>query len=223
MPEPCLLDNDIVLKVAAFELIDDVLSLLTIDGERPAILGVGRFVVVRKAGRSLRFQDSLAVVASVEAFLDQLNVVEPSDDELELAADLEATGMQEGVDFDAGEAQLLAVVLNRSTPAMATGDKRAVIAMFKLGIPETFGKVICLEQLLIVLLERWVTDELRAKVCAEPSADRAISSCFACASISTTATAAGSIDLGLQSYIADLRAKSGPVLMLDGTVRSLAS
>lgn len=223
MPEPCLLDNDIILKVAAFKLTDDVLSLLTIESEKPAILGVGRFVVARKAETSKRFNDSLALAASIEAFLDQLNVVEPNDDELELAADLEATGIQEGVDLDVGEAQLLAVLLNRSSPAIATGDKRAVIAISRLGIARAYGKFVCLEQLFTILLQRRVTHELRAKVCAEPGADRAISLCFACASISTTLVAPDSIAAGLQSYIANLRAQSGSVLMLDGTVGSLAS
>ena len=159
----------------------------------------------------------------VESFLDQLGIVEPDDDELELAALLEAAAIQENVDFDVGEAQLLAILLNRSSPAMATGDKRAVIAMHRLGIPEAFGRVICLEQLLVIILEGWVADELRVNVCAEPSADRAISHCFACTSIGTTATNPDSIELGLQSYVADIRSKSGPVLMLDGTVRTLAT
>lgn len=223
MPEPCLLDNDIVLKIAAFQLGDVVLSMLTVDDERPAVLGVGRFVVRRKAERAGRFQNLAAVAASVDALLGQLGVVEPSEDEIELAAEFETAALREGVEFDTGEAQLLAMLLHRSSPAMVTGDKRAVIAMFKLADAHAPGVVMCFEQLLTEVVVRHPLEPLRISICREPNADRATSMCFACATIEATELGREDVTLALQSYVSDLRKRSGDVLMADDNVSALTS
>lgn len=225
MPEPCLLDNDIVLKIAAFQLGEAVLPMLTINDERPAILGVGRFVVTRKAERVGRFQYSAAVAASAGALLAQLGVVEPNEDEIELAAEFETAALQEGVEFDTGEAQLLAMLLHRSCPAIVTGDKRAVVAMSKLADVQVHapGMVICLEQLLAQVVSGHPIEALRTLICSEPNADTATSMCFACATIDATELDREDVTSALQSYVADLRRKSGDVLMADEKMSALAS
>ena len=223
MPEPCLLDNDVALKIAAFQLRVEAVSLLTIDGKTPAILGVGRYVISRKAKKSGRFHDPASVSASLDALLNVLVTVEPSPDEIELAADLEAMGRRAGAEFDVGEAQLLAILLSRGTPALVTGDKRAVAAMPALGRPEAAGKVLCFEQLLSLIAKHEPASTLRAKICGEPEADRTASVCFACASVDTAKLQTGDVLTALQSYVDDLRARSGNVLMADASASALTA
>ncbi|MBL6431683.1 MAG: hypothetical protein HPM95_13135 [Alphaproteobacteria bacterium] len=114
MPEPCLLDNDVVLKVAAYSLNGAAIGCLTSERVFPAILGVGKFVVRRKAANANRFKQPERITADLEFLLDKLQVIEPTETEIELAADLEETARQLGEAFDAGEAQLFAVLLTRS-------------------------------------------------------------------------------------------------------------
>mgnify|MGYP001791267384 CR=1 FL=1 len=122
MPEPCLVDNDVVLKVAAYGLYGAAIGCLTHESELPAMLGVGRFVVRRKAAKANRFRRPDRIATELEALLGSLQVIEPTDDEIELAADLETAARKLDGALDVGEAQLLAVLLTRGSPALVTCD-----------------------------------------------------------------------------------------------------
>lgn len=223
MTEPCLLDNDLVLKVSAYQLLEETLLQFTIDGTAPAMLGVGRFVLRKKAKRSDRFVNTDAVVASVADALERLQVVEPTDEEVELAAALEESANETGAALDTGEAQLLAVMINRGSPLFATGDKRAIEAAAALAPPEITGRLVCLEQLFLCLLEPIPVADIRRKVCQEPKADSAIANCFSCASIASQAFDPASVTEGLRSYIESLRRASGLLLMPDDELLAFTS
>lgn len=213
MPEPCLVDNDVVLKVAAYGLNRVAIGCLTPEDEAPAMLGVGRFVVRRKAAKASRFRQPDRVAADLEALLVSLRVIEPSVDEIELAADLETTARKLGGALDVGEAQLLAVLLTRGSPALVTGDKRAIATVGTLDLAAAVGRIICLEQLIGCIAQAVPTEELRRQVCAEPHADRALSSCFACTSADSTELDLHALLGALGSYIDNLRGQSGTLLM----------
>jgi uncharacterized protein YhhL (DUF1145 family) len=223
MPEPCLLDNDVVLKIATFQQNHAFLDLLTIEGKLPAILGVGAYVVRQKASQSKRFQDPQKVKASVYSLLDGLEMIEPTEQEVELAADFEASAMSAGGAFDAGEAQLLAILLLRNSPVMATGDKRAVEASSHLKIPKALNKMVCLEQIMIRLMHACDLTLVRAAVCAEPSTDKAISNCFACTSFGLYELELAAALEALQSYVNHLRQNSGEMLIKDEAFLALTT
>lgn len=213
MPEPCLIDNDVVLKVAAYGLGRTVVNSLTFQREPPAMLGVGRFVVRGKVAKAQRFNQTDRIAADLEALLDSLQVIEPNAAEIELAADLEAAARHLGGDFDVGEAQLFAVLLSRGSPALVTGDKRAIAAANGLDIAAAARRVVCLEQLLICVAQIVPIDALRRLVCAEPKADRALSSCFGCASADSTELDLRTLLEALGSYVEHLRGLSGNLLI----------
>ena len=213
MTEPCLFDNDVVLKISAYQLLDETLLKFTIDGMAPAMLGVGRFVLRKKAERSNRFVNTDTVVASVADAIERLQLVEPTDEEVDLAAALEESAIEIGVALDTGEAQLLAVLIKRGSPVFATGDKRAIVAAAALATPEIKGRLACLEQLLLCLLEHMPVADIRRKVCQEPTSDAAIANCFSCASITFPGFDPASATEGLQSYIESLANASGLLLM----------
>ena len=223
MAEPCLLDNDVILKVATYSLNGAATSCLKFEGELPAMLGVGRFVLRQKVTKARHFKQPQRVVADLEILFEALQTIEPTEDEVELAADLEAAARQSGGAFDTGEAQLFAILLSRGSPALVTGDKRAIAAAAVLDIAEAAGRVVCLEQLLRCIAKKIPTDALRQLVCAEPQADRALSSCFACSSADSTELDSQALLAALGSYIGYLRQQSGALLMEDHDVLALAS
>ena len=222
MAEPCLLDNDVILKTAAYGLNEVVLDHLTVAGEVPAVLGVARFVVKKRA-KFARFLNSDRVASQVGDFLARVAFVEPTDDEIQLAADLEAAARDLSGSLDVGEAQLLAILLTRASPALITGDKRAIEAVAALGVGDIAARVACLEQLFVSLASIRDTEGLRRQVCAEPSADQALSNCFACRSLETTELGQEGLILALQSYVEDLRRSSGNLLMTNDGLSALTA
>ena len=223
MPEPCLIDNDVVLKIAAYGLHEYAIGTLKVAGAKPAMLGVGRFVVRKKVTNKEKFHNPEAAESSAAEFLKALQVVEPTDVEIELAADLEARAVELGESFDTGEAQLLAVLLTRKSPALVTGDKRAIQAISKLEEPTAHGRGICLEQLIAHLTTVVPVEILRDHVCGEPVVDKAMTNCFACSSMGCFDLDLKTLLAALNSYIEDLRANSNGVLVANYDVLSLTT
>jgi len=223
MAKSCLLDNDVVLKVAAYGLNGPVLEVLTVGGEAPAILGVGRYVIRQKARRKDRFQHPERIIIFVNDFLNCLQVIEPTEQEIELAADFEASALHIGGAFDTGKAQLLAILVKRVSPALVSGDKRAIRAAASLNVPTASNKFVCLEQIVKCLVMRVPINVLCGNICAEPSVDRALSICFTCARPEAADVDINNVSQALQSYISNLRELSADMLMSDEFVSALAT
>lgn len=175
-----LLDNDVVLKVAALDVVGETLAVL--GGTPPAVLGVARFVLRRRAARGPALRDRAAVLARLDALLAAITAVEPTESEIGMAADMEERALAAGLELDVGESQLAAMLVMRSLPLLLTGDKRAILALDAVAPPELRGRVACLEQLARSLLDAFGAAGLREKVCAEPTVDRALSVCMGCMS-----------------------------------------
>lgn len=213
MPEQSLVDNDIIFKVCCFGLSEQFKDLFG-EAEAPVRLGLAKFVVPKKIAKSSRVRNKETAQAQVVDFLAWAVALEPTEDELSFACEIEDVARQENIDFDAGESQLLAVLLRRNATQMMTGDKRAIIGLRaltqRLGIvKETNSKVVCFEQVLLALLKSIGFEELTRKVCAESEVDRMASICCSCAS---GGGAEASIAEGLTSYIRHLRSECGECL-----------
>jgi hypothetical protein len=148
MPERILLDNDVVMKVATYTLGDETIAVTTIDDVPPAMLGVGRFVIRNRLSRPSSTAEPVRALAAFERMLAGLSLVEPDDDELAAAADLEAEAIRRDLELDGGESQLLAILVNRRCSLLVTGDKRAIAAMASMAVARAGGRVACLEQLM---------------------------------------------------------------------------
>jgi hypothetical protein len=218
--ERILIDNDIIIKVALWHLGDEMLASTTVDDVPPAMLGVGRFVVADRLSRAAQLSDSPAVTLAWNDILSAMKVIEPTDEEIEHAADLEAEASRLGVDLDPGESQLLAILIRRRCTALMTGDKRAIEAIEMIAPVLAEGRIACLEQLIADFVRRTKAADIRTRVCARPNADRAITACFACASINLSTQI--DIQAGLESYIRDLR-RSACTVLLQGTDLSALS
>ena len=212
MPERVLLDNDVVLKVACYALVEETVAAATIDDIPPAMLGVGRFVVRGRLARAPKIADRARATAAFERMLAAMSLVEPDDAEMAAAADLEAEANRLDLELDGGESQLLAILANRACKLLITGDKRAIAAMATVGVAG--GRVACLEQLMAHIVTGTGAAVARARVCAEAQVDRAITACFGC----STAAPPRDEDMldGLASYSAHLD-RTAPGVLLPGT------
>ncbi len=212
MSEGVLLDNDVALKACAYRCQDNVVAATTRNGKPPAMLGIARFTLRSQLSRWGSIVDGDGAAGALEQFLAQIELVDPTGEEIAFAAELEEQAAAKSLQFDTGESQLVAILLFRSSSLLVTGDKRAVTALANIALSGVAGRLACLEQLFIALLKKYPHEVIREQVCAEPRADKSITNCFACSAASVSAE---DILSGLTSYTEHLRNASGDMLIAD--------
>lgn len=202
------IDNDILIKACCFGLVDALVKSREI-----VILGAAPYVVRSRLERASLADNNDLKSTQFDDLMARCEPLEPTQDELALAASIEARAQELDLPLDVGESQLTAVALRRSLEMVETGDKRAVRALGELSMhmPELAGlagKVRCLEQ--IVLGCDLGLDELSKSICTEPDVDKTLSICFQChlAEGDRSEDAAE----GLRSYINGLRRDVGELL-----------
>ena len=182
-PEAAI-DNDALIKLAAYQLLQVVIDI--VGGGRPVgMLGAGRFVVPHSIGRHRHISDPERALSAWNSVARTLEVLEPTNDEVALAASIEETAISRGLAMDTGESQLCAIAIRRGLPHIVTGDKRAICAAEALqrfvdALPALARRFVCLEQVLAGLVRDIGVDPVRTAVCAEPGVDKAAAICFAC-------------------------------------------
>jgi len=209
-----LIDNDVLLKGACYRLLGQLATTICADSPVVGVLGSARFVVPRKMEKVNLRGDRAAALKVLFMFLSEAEALEPADNEQRLAADMELAAQKHGVNLHEGESLLCAILVQRALPSLATGDKRAIVAIEMLldidsRLLAVRGRVKSLEQLFAAALVRHGCAALRMAVCAEPEVDKSLAICFSCSSHSVEDT---TVMEGLQSYISDLRRKAGRVL-----------
>jgi hypothetical protein len=206
-------DNDVLIKLSAYDLLDPGLDALGGVGQ-VGVLGAARFVVPAALERDDRIQQPERAIAAWRAVGPLVEALEPSEPELQLAAALEERAARRGLPLDAGESQLISIVVLRAVPVLATGDKRAIEAAQQMRtdiepLEALDGRVVCLEQIAACLVESLGSNRVRVSVCEEPGADRAMTICMGCAGM---AHGSEFSDEGLLAYIAAVR-ESAPTLI----------
>lgn len=207
------IDNDVLIKCACYQMLDDVVDGLGGPGS-VGVLGAARFVVGAQLARRHEIRDDIKARAHFDDFLTKASELEPSDEEIDMATAIEEMALGEGLPIDEGESQLCAILVFRSLRALVTGDKRAIQSLEDLsgrvgGLDRISAKLASLEQLVLAVVQEIGPSEARMRVCAEPEVDRAMSACFECTAV---AERAGFVPDGLLSYIDDLRTKAPTVL-----------
>ena len=200
-------DNDVLLKGACYGLLAELVGNVPASPEEVGVLGAAPFVVTKRLYKIGLCSNSEKAVVRLDAFLQEVSTLEPTEEELSIAAELEHAAQRAGVNLDGGESQLSAMILRRNLYWLVTGDKRAVAALGCLREQEESlmpmdGKVICLEQLFARLLTNTDPTHIHDVVCGEPNVDRALAVCFCCMSPEVGLV---QWQAGLESYIADIR------------------
>lgn len=220
MRERVLVDNDVLIKMSAWQLGGPLTDCLTTSSGPPAMLGVAAFVIRRKLGK-IGLQDPAAAEAAFTKLCQVLLLVEPTGEELETAAALEEAANRADLQFDTGESQLVAILLHRGAALLATGDKRAIAALAALAPDALAGRVAPLEALLRQIAARIGIEQLHAHICSEPGADRSAAICFACHRQGTVL--AGEVEACFASYLGDLAKAAEPILISDAALSALAA
>lgn len=207
MAEPVLVDNDVLLKLCRYGWHQ---VLATDIGEPPAaMLAIGRFTLRSRVARSRHLTRLADVAAALEEAIASLRLIEPTEEEVRLAAEFEEHANRLSVDFDTGESQLLAIMLRRGFPLLLTGDKRAVVAIHRMSIGDAEGRIACFEQALATIIKIHGLEPLRAAICREPEADKAATTAFSCSAFAVSEEV---VLAGLISYVGHLRGQSGKIL-----------
>jgi len=210
-----LVDNDILLKGSCYGLLRELVAVIPGDAPETGILGAARFIIPKLITKQeLMKTTPTRAQEHFESFVRENAAVEPTAEEQHLAAELESLAQQLAVNLDSGESQLVAILVRRCTPFLATGDKRAIVALERLfdmhdALPVIRGRIMCLEQLARRLLETCAHEGLRTAICVEPKIDKTLTICFGCASPDA---GRDTVREGLNSYIASLRRESARVL-----------
>ncbi len=205
----CYLDNDVVLKTCAYGVGADLVKMSTCGTLVPAILALAKYTLCSTVRRSRTIVDQSTAANQLCELLDRVRLLEPTPDEIMAAAELESAAMAANLSFDAGESQLVAMLIARNGLVFISGDKRAAKAISEI-LPELERRLACLEQVMHTLVTDLGLDPIRRAVCREVNADRATAICFQCASPQVDAAA---VQSALVSYTNALRSDTGSLLV----------
>ncbi|BCH35252.1 hypothetical protein MesoLjLc_71820 [Mesorhizobium sp. L-8-10] len=209
MSDGLYLDNDVVLKICTYGAATRLIELCTWCKLPPAILGLARFTLRSRVEKTKVLVDVANTRANLDIALAGARLLEPTPEEVETAADFEAAASAANLSLDAGESQLVAMLLSRGGLALVTGDKRAATAV-SIVLPMIRKKLVCLEQILKTMIEGDDLGPIREAVCRERASDRAVAICFQCSSRNVEVQ---SVVVGLESYTNALRSETGDLLV----------
>jgi hypothetical protein len=189
------------------------------------VLPVAQFVLASVIERSQTIIDKTAAAQALSQLLGTVSLIEPDENETVLAAEFELEAQARALPMDPGESLLFALLVSRQPTLLITGDKRAIrsaetilITLAKHG--RVAGRIACMEQLILHILNFSNPLGFHMKICREPGVDKTLSICFSCPTGSFSAETATS---GLISYIAELRNDAATLLVPSCDLSSVIS
>lgn len=204
-----LIDVDVALKACNYRLQKALLECTTLD-QPPALLAIGRFTLRSRGCTAKNIEDPEGTREAIDDLIANITLIQPTEEEISIAAEFEEEAAQCSLEFDTGESQLLAILIQRDASLLLTGDKRAIQALYDLGIQGIDERIACMEQLVATILGKCDYQQVRERVCREPCADIALTCCFSCAAPEVSEEG---IQAGLASYIGHLRRSTGALLL----------
>ncbi|NJN73369.1 MAG: hypothetical protein HC799_11460 [Limnothrix sp. RL_2_0] len=209
-------DNDILKKLATFQLFDSTLKIFHITYQNVKILGTAKYKFRNsrkkiKSGRSRQASDEVINWDRLIRLTETLPCIENTEIDLNLFAQL-----SEYKDIDAGEAELvcqaISLIQKDKLAQIFTGDKRFIKALAKVDLQPVHdalkNRILCLEQIVLKNIENLGFEEIRHLVAPVRECDKSIKSVFG-SGIHTDKDNAVST---LNGYISDLRKDSNSLL-----------
>jgi hypothetical protein len=197
----CFLDNDIVIKLSAFDLFDEAIAVLNLDWTQLQVISTAQYTF---RGKSYIAQYSEPVCQKAIAITQKCQKVMVENS-------LEAELLNGFAGIDIGEAALIVATRSQTDFLLLSGDKNCITQLA--AIPEQIykrlcGRVICLEQLILKLIEVkgfvFVCDRVLPMV----SCDKSLQICFGYSSSASEEN----VIVGLNSYINDIRQQAPNLL-----------
>jgi hypothetical protein len=155
-------DVDILLKLAACDLLDSLPELLEARQEEIRVLGTAAHKI-RRLGKQGKYSSDC--IERAVAFCSAHEELPDAPDDLVFQRLAEL-----GSGMEAGEAVLFAVAIGTPDATVVSGDKRAITRLGQLSERDEFrralqGRVICFEELLLRYLELHGYERLRTRCC----------------------------------------------------------
>ncbi|MCP2729697.1 hypothetical protein [Limnofasciculus baicalensis] len=206
MNQSLLIDNDALLKLARYGLLDQALALFKCTPTDVSVLPAAKYRLLPAKNR-LRFCKDEESAARLEAFFKTSNRLDAGLADPDLLDILNAVP-----NIDAGEALLFAVAANNRNTLVITGDKRSLEALCSYDSvahvsKALAGRVVSVEVLFSMLAEYRFT-LIQELVRAKPDVDKTLNNVFGV----TVPADFESVKEGFASYISDLRRKTGTLL-----------
>lgn len=199
-----LLDSDAARKLCQYQLIHELTRALecalTDLAVLPQLIFQLRLNDPEKALKKLGSDESVTMAIEL---VRHANTVEVLMEQSNHILDFERP------DIDSGEAVLFAALYQNAQDRLISGDKRAFVALSNATAPIStdgiWARLICLEEAILLILEREGFDQVSAKVRARSDVDKAMSMVFG----RTQAANHASVLEALISYIQDLDQSTG--------------
>jgi uncharacterized LabA/DUF88 family protein len=212
------IDNDVLKKLATFELFDETLKIFDASDEQVNVLGTAKYKFQRdlekfQKGKIRNQQNKVINYEKTIELAEKLPQIAEAEINQELFVQLSEF---EGI--DQGEAILAIHVIQllqkdaASQPVIFTGDKNFLRALAKVElsvIQANFNhRIWCLEQLILNAINVYGFEIVRDKIVPVRDCDTAIKAVFGSGSASTPENSLAT----LNGYIAELRAETGLLL-----------
>ncbi|NJO39177.1 MAG: hypothetical protein HC865_00350 [Cyanobacteria bacterium RU_5_0] len=201
-----LIDNDALLKLARYGLLDEVIARFDFTITDVRVLATAKYVLLPAKNRLLFCEDE----ESYSRLKSFLKIAKPLDAR---SADPDLLDAMSAVqNIDTGEALLLAVGATARDALIITGDKRSLAALCSHESVAHLanalaGRVISMEVLFSYLVENQFT-HVQECVRSKPDVDKALNIAFGV----TIPASYESVQEALASYINHLRAVTGDLL-----------
>jgi hypothetical protein len=206
MSQPILIDNDALLKLARYGLLDEAIALFECTPTDVRVLATAKYRLLPAKNR-LRFCKDEESATRLEAFLKTSNPLDAGLADPDLLDVLNAVP-----NIDPGEALLLAVGANNRDTLVITGDKHSLAALCShdsvADVSKALaGRVVSMEVLFSMLTEYQFT-LIQERVRDKPDVDITLRIVFGV----TVPADFESVKNGFNSYISDLRSRTGTLL-----------
>ena len=206
MSQPILIDNDVLLKLARYGLLDEAIALFKCTPTDVRVLATAKYRLL-PANNRLRFCEDEESATRLEAFLKTSNPLDAGLADPDLLDILNAVP-----NIDPGEALLFAVGANNRDTLVITGDKRSLATLCShdsvADVSKALaGRVVSMEVLFSMLTE-YQFPLIQERVRDKPNVDITLRIVFGV----TVPADFESVKKGFNSYISDLRSRTGTLL-----------
>ncbi|NER51926.1 MAG: hypothetical protein F6J92_35855 [Symploca sp. SIO1A3] len=203
MPSVCFVDNDVILKLVACNLFWESINVLGLSPSDVRVRATTKYYFQKKPKKypqTVRDQ-AIAIIEKCQLIDDP-----PINEELQTLQQIEG--------IDPGEGVLIAATQTEASFYLVTGDKNCLRALAN--APELDkirqrlkGRVVCLEQLILRLVETQAFDGILTKVLPGRQYDAALKAVFGSGEKATKEN----VLLALRGYVDNLRSETEELLV----------
>ena len=200
MASRLFVDNDVLIKLAHWGLLDQLAASFDLDRRHVSALASLQFRAIRRDSKLFKTLETADALAEYLSGTSEIPAGRPVD----------LSELQGVTNLDAGEVELIAACLSDPDALLISGDKRALIALAGLGpgVGERLdGRVICLEQLLRMIAGRAGCGAVIEGVLVHRDLDSAMRSV-----VSPLGCTDAHFLAGTTSYVTDLRRQTAGLL-----------